>query len=784
MKTVTNGDKGLVLMKFNRIRFNKRSVMFTWFTSYISVLLVPIIISGILYAASWHVVESEVNRANTNALKQMELAIDNSLGGIERLSLEISLNKQVNAFINTSLPLSDNDYYDLVTISNDLRVYQTANEFIEQIYLYYKNSDTVISTRNRTDGRQLFQMLDGQTLRGYDAWKSFLDDRYVQAYMPVTMKENDNSYKAVLFAKSVSLANRDQPGAVLLFVMKDTKLLANLPPSEATSVALLDKENRLVASSGLEQRPQFLTYDKFTGENGLFYGDVAGEQVAVSYTTSARTGWKYMSMIPAERFDDKMRYMKRLVYASILLSLLLGGVVTFLFLRKNYNPINLLIRSFSMKAGISFAEGTNEYGFLQDALNNTFAEKEQVDRRLHQHRDAIRSHFLQGLLKGNLEQDIPVHESLSAHDIRLSSPHFAVLLFHIDHFGKFQDDVTVDPQKVKLMQFILMNVVEEVIGSQHRGFVTEIDDMQACIFNFDTGQDPEELRQVAEQVKLFLLDHFHVHLTVSISGIHTELLGIAGAYQEALSAMAYRLVVGGGAIIRYDELPSSEAAHQAGNYYYPLHVEQQLINFVKTGDYEKSSSIIEQIIETNASNAVLSVPLGKCLMFDLASTMLKTMNEIGSQGNKASFIEQFHPVERLFGCETMKEMKGEILSILGQVCQSIQAERKQEYSPLGELVISFVKANYAEDNLNISMIGEKFGITPSYLSKQFKAQTGDALLDFISRTRLEEAKKLLSEQSLSIMEIARKVGYADINTFNRTFKKFEGITPGKYKELK
>ncbi|NOV03712.1 helix-turn-helix domain-containing protein [Paenibacillus planticolens] len=771
-------------MKFNRFRFNKRSVMVTWLTSYISVLLVPIIISGILYAASWHVVESEVNRANNNALKQMEMAIDNSLGGIERLSLEISLNKPVNAFINTSQPLTDNDYYDLVTISNDLRVYQTANEFIEQIYLYYKNSDTVISTRNRTDSRHLFQMLDGRNLKDYEAWKTYLDKRYIQEYAPVTVSEDDNSYKAVLFAKSVTLTNRDQPGAVLLFVVKDSKLLANIPPSEATSVAVLDKENRLVAASGLEQSPDFLAYDKFSGENGLFYGEVTGKQVAVSYTTSARTGWKYISMIPAERFDDKMKYMKRLVYASILLSLLLGGVVTFLFLRKNYNPIHLLIRSFSMKAGISFAEGTNEYGFLQEALNNTFAEKEQVDRRLHQHRDAIRSHFLQGLLKGNLEQDIPVHESLSAHDIRLASPHFAVLLFHIDHFGKFQEDVTVDPQKVKLMQFIMMNVVEEVIGSDHQGFTTEIDDMQACIYNFGCGQDPEELRRVAEQVKLFLFDHFHVQLTISISGIHSELFGIAEAYQEALSAMAYRLVVGGGAVIRYDELPSSEAVRQAGNYYYPLHVEQQLINFVKIGDYEKSSSIIEQIIETNVTNAVLSVPLGKCLMFDLASTMLKTMNEIGSQANKNGFMEQFNPVERLSGCETIKEMRREILSILEQVCQSVQASRKQEYSPIGELVSAYVKANYTEENLNISMIGEKFGITPSYLSKQFKAQTGDALLDFISRTRLEEAKKLLTEQTLSIMEIARKVGYADINTFNRTFKKFEGITPGKYKELK
>jgi len=771
-------------MKLNRIRFNKRSVMVTWLTSYISVLLVPIIISGILYAASWHVVESEVNRANNNALKQMEMAIDNSLGGIERLSLEISLNKEVNAFINTSQPLTDNDYYDLVTISNDLRVYQTANDFIEQIYLYYKNSDTVISTRNRTDSRTLFQMLDGQNLQGFEAWKAFLDRRYIQEYAPVTMMEDDNPYKAVVFAKSVTLANRDQPGAVLLFVMKDSKLLANIPPSEATSVAVLDKENRVVASSGLEQSPAFLAYDKLAGENGLFYGDVTGKKVAVTYTTSARTGWKYVSMIPAERFDDKMKYMKRLVYASILLSLLLGGVVTILLLRRNYNPIHVLIRSFSTKAGISFAEGTNEYGFLQEALNSTFAEKEQVDRRLHQHRDAIRSHFLQGLLKGNLEQDIPVHESLSAHDIQLASPHFAVLLFHIDHFGKFQEDVPMDSQKAKLVQFILMNVVEEVIGSHHRGFTTEIEDMQACIFNFGSEQDPAELRRMAEQVQLFLLDHFHVHLTVSISGIHGELFGIAEAYQEALSAMAYRLVIGSGAIIGYNDLPSSEAVRQAGNYYYPLPVEQQLINFVKIGDYEKSSSVIEQIIETNVSNAVLSVPLGKCLMFDLASTMLKTMNEIGTQGHLKSFMDQFNPVERLSGCETIKEMRREILSILEQVCQSVQAERKQEIRPLGELVRAYVKANYAEENLNISMIGEKFGITPSYLSKQFKVQTGDALLDYISRTRLEAAKKLLTEQTLSIMEVARRVGYADINTFNRIFKKFEGITPGKYKELK
>ncbi|TXK84286.1 helix-turn-helix domain-containing protein [Paenibacillus sp. N3.4] len=770
-------------MSRTRIRFNKRSVIVTWLTSYISVLLVPIMISGILYVAAWHVVESEVNRANNSALEQMEQAIDNSLGGIERLSLEIALSKRVTGFINSARPLTDNDYYDLVSIANDLQVYQTANDFIEQIYIYYRNSDTVISTRDHTDSRKLFQTVREKDGMSYEEWMKFFDKRYIQEYVPVTLREDSHSVKAVMYAKSVILTNTDQSGAVILFVIKDSKLLKNIVPTEETKIAVLDKENRLVASTGFEHSPDFLNYDKLTGKTGFYYDNDSGKQIAISYTTSANTGWKYVSLIPAELFDDKMKYMKKLIYASVLLSLFIGGLVTFLFLRKNYIPINLLIRSFSVKSGISFDEGSNEYGFLQDALNNTFAEKEQIDRRLHQHRDAIRSHFLQGLLKGRLEQNVPIHESLAAHDIRIASPHFAVLLFHIEHFGKLEIDDYAAPQKVKMLHFIIMNVAEEVIGNHNHAFITEMDDMQACIVNFGTEPDMEELKRIAVQVKSFLLDNFHVHLTVAISGIHEDLYGIPLAYQETLAALEYRLVMGSGEIIRYDSLPSSETIRQSRSYYYPLHVEHQLINFVKTGDYDKSNAMINEIIEINVSDASLSVPLAKCLMFDLIGTLLKTMDEIGTSSDKRELIEQMNQIDRLMGCQSIKEMKVQIRDVLKQVCQSIQEDRGQEHNQLSQQVIEYVINNYSEENLNISMVGEKFGLTPSYLSKQFKAQTGEALLDFISKTRLEEAKKLLSLQTLSVAEIAKKVGYTDINTFNRIFKKFEGITPGKYKDI-
>lgn len=169
-------------------------------------------------------------------------------------------------------------------------------------------------------------------------------------------------------------------------------------------------------------------------------------------------------------------------------------------------------------------------------------------------------------------------------------------------------------------------------------------------------------------------------------------------------------------------------------------------------------------------------------MFDLISTMLKTLDEI-STGDKRDFVDIINPVERLTACQTIHEMREQIGAVLQQICQSIEDARKQEHNQLSRQVMAYVKEHYSSENLNITMIGETFRLTPPYLAKQFKAQTGEALLEFISRTRIEEAKRLLADQSCSIAEIAKRVGYSDINTFNRVFKKHEGITPGKYKSI-
>ena len=159
-------------------------------------------------------------------------------------------------------------------------------------------------------------------------------------------------------------------------------------------------------------------------------------------------------------------------------------------------------------------------------------------------------------------------------------------------------------------------------------------------------------------------------------------------------------------------------------------------------------------------------------MFDLASTVVKTVKEISAD----------EPVEKLFACETVAELQEEITKTLLVVCKRIHSKAGNRSYEMSRNIMEFVNSRYGEVTLNVAMIAEHLGITPSYMSKLFKEQTGETLPDYINKVRLEKAKVLLRDERLNISDAAVKVGYSNSNALIRSFKKYEGVTPGKYKE--
>ena len=73
-------------------------------------------------------------------------------------------------------------------------------------------------------------------------------------------------------------------------------------------------------------------------------------------------------------------------------------------------------------------------------------------------------------------------------------------------------------------------------------------------------------------------------------------------------------------------------------------------------------------------------------------------------------------------------------------------------------------------------------ISPYYFSKVFKEEAGENFIEYLTRTRIGNAKEFLKRSELSIKEICLMSGYGDPNYFSRIFKKQEGVTPSEYRE--
>ncbi len=79
-------------------------------------------------------------------------------------------------------------------------------------------------------------------------------------------------------------------------------------------------------------------------------------------------------------------------------------------------------------------------------------------------------------------------------------------------------------------------------------------------------------------------------------------------------------------------------------------------------------------------------------------------------------------------------------------------------------------------------LAEEFSVSPSYLSGLFRKEVGVTLTDYIHKVRIDHSLILLNTSAFSIQEIAEQVGFLDVNYFTRTFKKYHGISPKKYRD--
>jgi len=94
--------------------------------------------------------------------------------------------------------------------------------------------------------------------------------------------------------------------------------------------------------------------------------------------------------------------------------------------------------------------------------------------------------------------------------------------------------------------------------------------------------------------------------------------------------------------------------------------------------------------------------------------------------------------------------------------------------------IRYMQEHYMED-IDISSLAEYLGFHSAYLTRLFNRYVGEAPLKHLTGIRIEEAKKLLRDTSLSIADVGTRVGYPDQFHFSRTFRKAVGMSPSAFR---
>ncbi|MBR3929149.1 MAG: helix-turn-helix domain-containing protein [Clostridia bacterium] len=96
--------------------------------------------------------------------------------------------------------------------------------------------------------------------------------------------------------------------------------------------------------------------------------------------------------------------------------------------------------------------------------------------------------------------------------------------------------------------------------------------------------------------------------------------------------------------------------------------------------------------------------------------------------------------------------------------------------------LGIVNARYSDANLSVSVIAQETGVTPDYLSRQFKHLTGVGVQEYLRRYRFAKATELLLNGK-TVSEVASDVGFASLCHFSREFKKELGVTPSAYARI-
>lgn len=735
---------------------------------------------------------------NMELLGQQDHKLELTLRNIDKTAIQLMKNDAVVRFFNERQGAENN-------INNEFHVFNTINntlnsvEYIFSIDLFSYTNQRLLTGNVSSDPNNQVQdfgwIPEFEEEDGFFKWlttrKITLNTRLYPIYRNV-----------VSLVRAYPLVHQagGRKGAVAVNVKEDLLygLIRGTEPEDQGETFVLDSEGVMVLHNDKTRLGKDISEFPFVREildrdaaSGYFAAQVDGHPSWVFYIESAYSGWLLVRVIPASEMSKQMTMSRNALIGLSLLLFVTAAASTAFAGRWTYRPLNRFVRMLrgrlkghykSVPDGAAGQRYTDDFHYLEHTVQDILTDREELSRQVTEGKPYIKLQLVTELLSGrriNPELLRAYEDMLS---IRLSGSRFVVMSMELDN-----KQCIASLRDASLYTYALCNAAEELMNAESKGIAVELEHGKAAvIMSFDEGDDDQRYIMravaVADLLKNFVQEYFRLTVTIGIGNVAGSPGDIPAAYRESSEALRYRLVMGANAIITMDDISSEQSPR-----FYKLFASiDTMIASVKAADTEKMKGQLarwfESFAEQQVPPEVIAQLIVQCLM-RAATDAVDIGVDAGSLFPEQDMYDHLNQYEMLNRYEHLDELESFALDRLTGLIGLIREKRSQrERSDIIDRSLVFIQTHYMRSDLSLNLLASEFGVSVWHLSKLFKEQAEINFIDYVMEIRLAKAKELLAATDEKVRDISEQVGYTNVNSFVRIFKKLTGLTPTEYRE--
>ncbi len=271
---------------------------------------------------------------------------------------------------------------------------------------------------------------------------------------------------------------------------------------------------------------------------------------------------------------------------------------------------------------------------------------------------------------------------------------------------------------------------------------------------------------VAASIPEIVLRDAKLKASVGLAVTSGPVTRIAEMYREASDALMLRRV-GKGA-------PASKES----TYYGPLADPQEVVDLLTCGS---ESDIREAAADFPKLISSWNVKHPKHMQQRTFQWMLSVFRAAKKDGWKDLWWEQdpilfWEDFERF---DTLESLQRQVTQHLLEASTSM----REQFGSGNQIVLEaerYIKNHYC-DNITLQTVADEIHVTPTWLSKLFKQETGVTFLEYLTEVRLREAADLLQNVHLKVYQVCQMIGYQDPAYFSKLFRKQYGCNPQEFR---